>query len=283
MIILNSVQALQDYLGHFKRQRIGFVPTLGALHQGHLSLVDQSKSDSELAICSIYLNPTQFNESKDLEKYPRTLAEDIIKLEERECDILFYPSDEEIYPDGMDYDLHLDLGHVMEPMEGEYRPGHFEGMVQVVHRLLDIVQPDRIYMGQKDYQQYLIVNEMVKQLEWDIEVIASPIIREEDGLAMSSRNQRLDPAIRNRANILYETLLSVRENADKSTDLEYLENWALEQLRIPDFQPEYFRIVNAETLESVKSLNQAASIIACTAVWAGEVRLIDNLFIKKDR
>lgn len=282
MIIFNTVKAIQEYLGHFKRQRIGFVPTLGALHEGHLSLIDRSRADAEITICSIYLNPTQFNESKDLERYPRTLADDIHKLEQRECDILFFPSDEEVYPEGTDYDLDVDLSDLMTSMEGEFRPGHFEGMAQVVHRLLEIIQPDHIYMGQKDYQQYLIVRELVKRIGWDMKVVACPIIREEDGLAKSSRNVRLDPAIRNRANILYETLLSVKENVDRSTDLNYLENWALEQLRIPDFQPEYFRIVNAETLESVELLSDASSVIACTAVWAGDVRLIDNLFLKKD-
>lgn len=280
MIIFNTVKAIKSYLANYKRQRVGFVPTLGALHEGHMSLIEQSRSNAEITVCSIYLNPTQFNEAEDLEKYPRTLTDDIYKLEQAKCDILFYPSDKEVYPEGTDYKLDVDLSELISPLEGEYRPGHFEGMAQVVSRLLEIVEPDQLYMGQKDYQQYLIVHKMVEKLGWDISVIASPIIREEDGLAMSSRNLRLDPSIRERADILYKTLLSVKDKVDRSMDLNYLENWAMEHMRIPDFQPEYFKIVNAKNLQNVDTWEDASSIIACTAVWAGDVRLIDNMFLK---
>lgn len=280
MIIFNTVKAIKSYLANYKRQRVGFVPTLGALHEGHMSLIEQSRSNAEITVCSIYLNPTQFNEVEDLEKYPRTLTDDIYKLEQAKCDILFYPSDKEVYPEGTDYKLGVDLSELISPLEGEYRPGHFEGMAQVVYRLLEIVEPDQLYMGQKDYQQYLIVHRMVEKLGWDISVIASPIIREVDGLAMSSRNLRLDPSIRERADILYKTLLSVKDKVDRSMDLNYLENWALEHMRIPDFRPEYFKIVNAKNLQNVDTWEDASSIIACTAVWAGDVRLIDNMFLK---
>lgn len=280
MIIFNTVKAIKSYLANYKRQRVGFVPTLGALHEGHMSLIEQSRSNAEITVCSIYLNPTQFNEAEDLEKYPRTLTDDIYKLEQAKCDILFYPSDKEVYPEGTDYKLDVDLSELISPLEGEYRPGHFEGMAQVVYRLLEIVEPDQLYMGQKDYQQYLIVHKMVEKLGWDISVIASPIIREEDGLAMSSRNLRLDPSIREKADILYKTLLSVKDKVDRSMDLNYLENWAMEHMRIPDFQPEYFKIVNAKNLQNVDTWEDASSIIACTAVWAGDVRLIDNMFLK---
>lgn len=282
MIIFRTVKTLQQFLSSYKRQRVGFVPTMGALHKGHISLVEKAKSENELSVCSIYVNPTQFNEASDLRHYPRTLSADLKKLAETECDVVFVPDDQEIYPEGMENRLELDLSDVMSPMEGVFRPGHFEGMVQVVHRFLEIVGPDRLYMGQKDYQQYIIVQTMVDRLKMDVQVIPCPIIREPDGLAMSSRNLRLTPESREKAVIIHKTLQSVRDKVDTYSALDEVQEWAIEKLSIDGFQPEYFEIVNARTLKSVNKLNEAKEVIACTAVWAGDIRLIDNTFLKKN-
>ena len=255
---------------------------MGALHKGHISLVEQAKSENELSVCSIYVNPTQFNEASDLQHYPRTLSADLKKLAETGCDVVFIPDDQEIYPEGMGKKLALDLSDVMSPMEGVFRPGHFEGMVQVVHRFLEIVQPDRLYMGQKDYQQFIIVQTMVERLKMGVDVIPCPIVREPDGLAMSSRNLRLTPESREKAVIIHNTLRSVQDKVDTYSDLEEVQEWAIQKLSIDGFRPEYFEIVNARTLKSVKKLNEAKEVIACTAIWAGDIRLIDNTFLKKN-
>ena len=282
MIIFRTVKTLQQFLSSYKRQRVGFVPTMGALHKGHISLVEQAKSENELSVCSIYVNPTQFNEASDLQHYPRTLSADLKKLAETGCDVVFIPDDQEIYPEGMGKKLALDLSDVMSPIEGVFRPGHFEGMVQVVHRFLEIVQPDRLYMGQKDYQQFIIVQTMVERLKMGVDVIPCPIVREPDGLAMSSRNLRLTPESREKAVIIHNTLRSVQDKVDTYSDLEEVQEWAIQKLSIDGFRPEYFEIVNARTLKSVKKLNEAKEVIACTAIWAGDIRLIDNTFLKKN-
>ncbi len=281
MYLLKKVQDLQDYLQEVRGsgKKIGFAPTMGALHQGHLSLIRRSADENECTVCSIYVNPTQFNDTSDLAKYPRTAANDISLLTSGGNDVLFMPPDSEVYPAGLDTKIELSFGSLAKVMEGAHRPGHFEGMAQVVKRLLDIVGPDRLYMGQKDFQQLSIVRNMLDQLGMDIELVMCPIIRESDGLAMSSRNVRLTPDNRSRATLLYQTLSSILQSAETQS-LEEISQRAMQTLSIPDFRPEYFEIVDGRSLQTLKQLEDTDFAVACTAVWVGDVRLIDNMILK---
>lgn len=270
---------------HLNRHRaagnsIGFVPTMGALHEGHLSLVRQSNAEAGFTVCSIFVNPTQFNDASDLSKYPRTEGEDLFQLERAHCDAVFLPSEEEVYPSGLDSGPVFEFGPLDKAMEGEFRPGHFKGVAQVVHRLLQIVSPDAIYMGQKDFQQVAIVREMIRQAGLKVRLVMCPTIREKDGLAMSSRNVRLSEGQRLRAGLIYRQLEMIRENAG-SEPLADLEKRALQSLASePGFRPEYVRIVDGKTLRSVGDYSESDFIVACVATWVGEVRLIDNVVIK---
>lgn len=284
MLLFKKVTDLQLYLqqSQGKGSSVAFVPTMGALHQGHLALIRQAQANYDLVVCSIFVNPTQFNDENDLEKYPRTLENDIDLLEGIGTNVLFYPSVHEVYPENLDTKLKIDLGLLDQVMEGVFRPGHFEGMAQVVKRLLDIVRPQALYMGQKDFQQFTIVQHMLQQLRMPVELVISPIIREEDQLAMSSRNRRLTNDIRKRATILFKTLDQARRDMGKYNPNDLKER-ALEQLTIPDFRPEYFEIVDGYTLQPIKKWDEHNYVVACTAVWAGEVRLIDNMiFYQKE-
>ncbi len=280
MYLFKTVQDYSKFLQHLDGDAasIGFVPTMGALHDGHLSLIEASKQQNALTLCSIFVNPTQFNESTDLEKYPRTPAQDIEMLAAAGCDIIFMPSADEIYPPGVDLDSPIPPVDLVSGMEGQFRPGHFEGVVQVVKRLLDIVRPARLYMGQKDYQQAAIVSWMIQSLELPVELVVCPIVREADGLAMSSRNVRLEQDIRARATLLYQTLTAVKERLHE-VDLEELQTWALGNLSQKDFRPEYFEIVDGVSLKPLDQITNTDFVVACTAVWAGKVRLIDNLIL----
>ena len=282
MKIFIQAEKLSSYITELRARdkSIGFVPTMGALHHGHMSLIHKAKSENDISICSIFVNPTQFNEQSDLDKYPRTLAEDISLLIEHNNDILFWPTVAEMYPEDLDTSIDLDLEGLDTLMEGEFRPGHFAGVAQVVKRLLDITNPHRLYMGQKDFQQFSIVSKMIKDLEMGVENISCDIIREESGLAMSSRNRRLDPEIKKRASVLYQTLKGAKEHLTEMSPQE-LSKWAMTQLSIPNFKPEYFSIVDGYTLQNIDSFEQHEFVVACTAVWAGEIRLIDNMILKQ--
>lgn len=278
MYVFKGSNDLQQYLRRLRSKdaSIGFVPTMGALHEGHLSLIRQSQADNQFTICSIFVNPTQFNETSDLEKYPRTPGNDIAMLCGARCDVLFLPTVAEVYPAGLDTEVDVDLGQLDRVLEGKFRPGHFAGVVQVVRRLLNLVQPDRLYMGQKDYQQFTIIREMIRQLKLPVEIIMAPIVREPDGLAMSSRNTRLSPADRLAAPIIYKTLREARQLSKTKTPAA-VRSWALEQLQTAGLRPEYFELVDGETLQPISALGDSDSAVACTAVWAGNVRLIDNV------
>lgn len=256
----------------------GFVPTMGALHEGHLALIRRARAENSFTICSIFVNPTQFNEASDLEKYPRTPSKDIELLAGVGCDMLFMPPVAEVYPPDGYETPQVEFGRLSQVMEGMFRPGHFEGVAQVVYRLLEIVQPTRLYMGQKDYQQYLIIQELIRQTGLPVELVMHPIVREPDGLAMSSRNVRLQPEYRDRAAVLYKTLQGAKKQLRRLSPAD-VQEWALRQLSIPGFRPEYFEIVDAQTLQPAASVGDGRPLIACMAVWAGEVRLIDNLFL----
>ncbi len=281
MILFKKEYQLQNYLTSLKsdKKSIGFVPTMGALHDGHLSLIRKAKEENDCVVCSIFVNPTQFNNATDLEKYPRTAAKDIELLTSVGTDVLLMPPVEEVYPKGLDTTLELDFGELANVMEGEFRPGHFDGMAQVVNRLVNMVQPHSLYMGQKDFQQITIVRSMLTQLESKIKLVMCPIKREENGLAMSSRNVRLTPENRNLAVKISQTLTTAKKLVDKKTPKEVKE-WAMQELGIPEFKPEYFEIVDGISLQSIDDFSETNFAVACTAVWAGEVRLIDNMVLK---
>lgn len=261
---------------------VGFVPTMGALHKGHLTLVKKAKKENDLVIVSIFVNPTQFNDKKDLDKYPRTLENDLVLLKPTGADIVFSPSVSEVYPHGDLIGADIDLGGLDTYMEGAFRPGHFKGVAQVVKRLLDIVTPDRLYMGQKDFQQFTIIQYMIDKLKMDTILVVCPIIRETNGLAMSSRNERLSALTRKKAGIIYRTLLTVKNNCNISSIVE-LEQYGMKRLAaLSPFEPEYLTIVDGNTLTPVTDIAATNYAVACVAVWADGVRLIDNIILKKE-
>ena len=282
MFLFKKVKDLQRHLEMVRNKGgiIGFVPTMGALHQGHLSLIQQSNDHTNCTVASIFVNPTQFNDTSDLDKYPRTIGADIDMLSSADNNVLFLPPVAEIYPKELDTKLSLDFGALANVMEGEFRPGHFDGMAQVVNRLLEIVQPHQLFMGQKDFQQLTIVRSMLKQLNSSVELKMCPIIREADGLAMSSRNRRLPEDHRKKAILLSQTLQAAKEMMNSHSPKEVIK-LAMEKLDAPDFKPEYFSIVDGITLQPVMRFEDSDFIVACTAVWLGEVRLIDNLVLKE--
>jgi len=284
ILVVETVAELQALISNFKKQKksIGFTPTLGALHEGHATLISRSKRENDIVVCSIFVNPTQFNEKFDLKKYPRTFESDKKLLQKIGCDILFFPSEKEIYPNGTKYKVKVKLDGLETRMEGAFRPGHFDGVVQVVHRLLDIVKPHNLYMGQKDFQQFTIIQKMIDKLKIKTQLVVCPIKREKDGLAMSSRNRRLEKTIRKDATILYKTLKSVKSKIDKQSPQE-LSQFALHKLNIVNFKPEYFIIIDGYTLKPIKAFLQTDYAVACTAVWAGDVRLIDNMILKSKK
>ncbi len=278
MLLFKKINDLQN---HLDRQRadgktIGFAPTMGALHAGHISLVDKCNAENDLSVVSIFVNPTQFNEASDLDKYPRTEESDILKLTQAKCAVLFMPDINEVYPKSTENTETFDFGGLVKVMEGAQRPGHFEGVVQVVKRLLEIVRPTRLYMGQKDYQQFAIIQEMLRQMQSKIQIVRCPIVREPDGLAMSSRNVRLPADHRKRAVLLSQILEKAEKQAKQKTPAE-IETEALKRMENePDFRPEYFKIVDARTLQPVADFTGENGVAACVACWVGEVRLIDN-------
>lgn len=283
MFVFQTHHELQQYLNTRRQigESIGFAPTMGALHAGHLDLIRHSKTQHACTVCSIFVNPTQFNDPKDLEKYPRTPEKDLAMLESVGTEVVFMPRVEEIYPPDLDTRLNLDLGHLDKVMEGAFRPGHFQGMAQVVKRLLDIVQPNALYMGQKDFQQLSIVGHMIRALQLPVELMMVPTVREEDGLAMSSRNVRLSPDQREAASAIYQILVWAKAQLG-IIPVRDIETGAMRRLSvIPAFRPEYFQIVDGDTLLPVDDPAKHAWVVACVASWVGEVRLIDNLEMQR--
>ena len=279
MFSFKKIKSLQTFLAaiRLQQQPIGFIPTMGALHDGHLALLQQAAQAGDRTICSIFVNPTQFNDPRDLEKYPRMPEKDIERLVSVGCEVLFMPSVTEIYPTVQTTPLHFEFGSLEKVMEGAFRPGHFAGVAQVVNRLLDIVQPDRIYMGQKDFQQVAIIKSMLQQLQSPVQLVMCPTVREADGLAMSSRNARLTPEFRQKAPAIYRVLEQAKKWSGSGRTPSEIQDEALERLMNAGLKPEYFEIVAGETLLPITRFNEAKNIVACTAVWAGEVRLIDNI------
>ena len=280
--VIQSAKELSDVVifNRDKGYSIGFVPTMGALHEGHITLAKKSKRENDITIVSIFVNPTQFNDKKDLDKYTRDLDGDILKLIPTDIDIVFAPTAAEVYPDGEQAGQDIDLAGLDTYMEGKFRPGHFKGVAQVVKRLLDIVMPDKLYMGQKDFQQFTIIDHMIKTLGIKTTLVVCPTIREENGLAMSSRNERLTKETRAKAGIIYKTLQNIKRNKSKKSIAELTEN-GLKKLNIPPFEPEYLTLVDGYKLTPVTDIETSDYVVACVAVWADGVRLIDNIIVKK--
>jgi pantoate--beta-alanine ligase len=284
MQIIKTVVELQNILSVLKKESaVGFVPTMGALHQGHISLITRAKVECKYIVCSIFVNPTQFNDPKDLAKYPRPIEHDIEMLTGARCDFLFLPDVEEIYPGGIKTEFTLSFGGLDKVMEGHFRPGHFDGMAQVVKRLLEIVMPDYLYMGQKDFQQLTIVRSLLIQTKLPIKLIMCETIREPDGLAMSSRNIRLGPVLRINAHLIYDTLHWAKEIISDRPINVICEEAMLRLKKQKGFKPEYFDIVDGITLKRIENSTQHDFVVACVACWVGEVRLIDNMILKINR
>mgnify|MGYP005906880201 FL=1 len=281
MKIVNSIKDLKAYLAEAKQdnKKIGFVPTMGALHNGHLSLVQHCVKNNDVCVVSVFVNPTQFNDKHDLETYPRTLEADCALLESAGCDYVFAPSVEEMYPEPDTRTF--DLGTVSEVMEGAKRPGHFNGVCQIVSKLFDAVLPDRAYFGEKDFQQLAIIREMVRQLKYNLEIVGCSIVREEDGLALSSRNKRLSAEERENALNISRTLFKSRNFAATHTvsETQKMVEDAIEAA--PGLRMEYFEIVDGNTLQKISNWEDTSYAVGCITVFCGEVRLIDNIKYKE--
>lgn len=273
--IFSTKNEITDYFNRKPVKVIGFVPTMGALHKGHLGLIELAKQQSTQVVCSIFVNPTQFNDPKDLEKYPRPITDDIRRLEEVNCDILFNPQVTEMYADNEKW--HFDMGDLEHMLEGKFRPGHYQGVTQVVNKLFNIVKPDIAFFGQKDYQQVMVISKMVEALEMPVKLVMCPIEREPDGLAMSSRNIHLTPYDREHSLILSKTLNWVNENFDIN-NIDSLQQQAAQMISSePGVELEYFEIADGKTLHPATPASE--SIVALVAARVGKTRLIDNVLI----
>ncbi len=277
MILIHSLDDLKALIAKQKAEgkTVGFVPTMGALHAGHISLVEQAGKETDYVVMSIFVNPTQFNDPSDLEKYPRTLEADLQLLEPTACQAVFAPSVETMYPEPDT--RQFNFGQLEQVMEGRFRPGHFNGVAQVVSKLFAMVEPDKAFFGQKDFQQLVIVKAMVKQLTLPVEIVACPIVREDSGLARSSRNERLSTSQREHAANIYKVLCEAKNLVPQQSVKEVKEQVVAMINATPDLETEYFEIVNDTDLKAVESWDEPVNKVACIAVFCGEVRLIDNL------
>ncbi|RQO31511.1 pantoate--beta-alanine ligase [Taibaiella sp. KBW10] len=282
MKIIKSKAALQALIQQYRSEgaTIGFVPTMGALHDGHVSLIQTAKTKNRIIICSIFVNPTQFNDPKDFEKYPVTVERDIELLTTVGCDLLFLPDVTEMYPEGTAGLEAYALGYIETVLDGASRPGHFQGVAQVVSRLIDAVGPDDLYMGQKDYQQCMVIKRLMALRGDAFQIHFVPTKREADGLAMSSRNRRLTESQRALAGTIYQCLISIEaQNNQKSFSIVQKE--CLDLLTHKGFRPDYVMLADADTLELLEDYDASRNMIALVAAFIGEVRLIDNLLFKK--
>jgi len=278
MQIVNNAVELRQLLEAVKLsgKKTGLVPTMGALHEGHLSLVRQCTHENDFTVVSVFVNPTQFNNAQDLEKYPRDLERDAALLEKSGCDLIFAPRQEDIYSDEeLNQRFEFDFGGLDEVMEGKFRPGHFNGVVQIVSKLFSLVKPENAYFGEKDFQQLAIIHRMTELMNFDIQIIDCPIVREESGLARSSRNERLSPEQRKIAAGISKVLFECRNFVPEYTP-QQLKQWVENEIgRIEGLELEYFEIANTKTLQTAKDWNEPT--VGCIAVYCGDVRLIDNI------
>jgi pantoate--beta-alanine ligase len=280
MEIFKHIAPLRAFLRDIRQQgkSIGLVPTMGALHKGHLHLISNCKEQNDLTVSSIYVNPTQFNNSDDLLKYPRTLDTDTKLLEEVRCDVLFYPSDPEIYPKKSN--LKLDFGSLDKVMEGKFRPGHFSGVGLVVSKLLNIVEPNNAYFGQKDWQQFAIISSLVEELKFNVTLHSVDTLREPDGLAMSSRNMRLNTDQRKQALVFYKALAQAKNDLMNGALLINVKNDVRQLVEAePGIKLEYFELADSKNLNLLENVSTSEKPIMCIAGFVGDVRLIDNMFL----
>jgi len=280
VLIFYKKKELENHLSFLREEgkRIGLVPTMGALHQGHITLLDYAKEYCDIRLCSIFVNPTQFNNAEDLEKYPRPIENDINNLEQAGCDLLFMPEVDEMYREGEEW--HIDLGGLDSILEGAFRPGHFQGVTQIVKKLFDIAKPDIACFGQKDYQQYLVIEKMNQLLDIPVKLKLCPTVRESDGLAMSSRNVRLSDKGRNQALVIYRSLVYLKQNITRET-IENCKMEAVEMLEnIVGLELEYVEICDLNSLAPLPDHASNETVIALIAVWIDGVRLIDNMIIE---
>ena len=277
MKIVNSIQELKRYLAEERQhnKQIGFVPTMGALHNGHLSLVKRCVEENDVCVVSVFVNPTQFNDKNDLATYPRTLDKDCALLEPTGCDYVFAPTEAEMYPEPDTRTF--DFGTVSAVMEGARRPGHFNGVAQIVSKLFYVVEPDNAYFGEKDFQQIAVIRAMVKQLDIPVKINDCPILREADGLALSSRNVRLTPEQRQKAPLIARTLKESTNFVPEKSVQEVIDYVVNTINADPIMRVEYYEIVDGNTMESIKNWSDTTYPVGCITVYCGEVRLIDNI------
>jgi len=284
MIVFKYAEPLARYIQQQKNagKQIGFVPTLGALHNGHIALIDQSKQATAVTVCSIFVNPTQFNNASDYQLYPNTIEQDIVKLEAAGCDVLFLPSIAEMYPQGTTNLEHYDLGYLETLLEGKYRPGHFQGVCQVMYRLLTMVQPHQLFMGQKDYQQCMVVARLLLLMQSPTQLITCPTLREPDGLAMSSRNMRLLPEDRQNAITIYRCLTLIKQECNKGVFWPVIKEKAEKMLTDAGFRIDYVELADAKTLQpataTLATIYQGPRVVLIAA-FMHDVRLIDNMLV----
>ena len=283
MIIFKKKIDISNYIVNYKKTsgKIGFIPTMGALHKGHISLIEASKRTDTLTICSIFVNPTQFNNTADFEKYPVTIEKDIDMLEKAGCNVLFLPSVDEIYPEDSSTTLPYELGFIETVLDGKYRPGHFQGVCNVVQRLLDIVQPNTIYLGQKDYQQCMVIKKLTELIQSPTQIIVCPTLRESDGLAMSSRNMRLTSVERIKAIRISEVLLFIKQEI-KPGNLQDLKQRCINYLTNEGYNVDYVEIADATNLTLLQNWDGKTKLVALVAAFLNEVRLIDNRIVNED-
>lgn len=282
MKIFTRKSELKEFLSTQKNDKksIGFIPTMGALHQGHLSLIKKAKKKNDIAVVSVFVNPTQFDNKEDLAKYPKTYDNDVALLESVNCDVLFFPSVEEIYAENVTSEK-FDFDGLEYQMEGKFRDGHFDGVGTIVKTLFEIVEPDVAYFGKKDFQQLQIIKKLVEKYELRVKIKGRPIFREEDGLAMSSRNVRLTKEHREAAPFIYKTLKKAKKKFGAKNP-EELTKWVEKQFKKhPLLELEYFTIANEKTLETVTTIEPDKKYRAFIAVFAGDIRLIDNIRLNK--
>ncbi|MFT4204431.1 MAG: pantoate--beta-alanine ligase [Chitinophagaceae bacterium] len=281
MVIFKRIDDLQKFIKKKKEngRSVGFFPTMGALHDGHLSLLEKAEVETDVTVCSIFVNPTQFNDPNDFDKYPVSIEQDIYLLETHGCDVLFLPDATEIYPDGQELGEPYQLGTVEHVLEGAFRPGHFQGVCQVVNRLLDIVQPDELFMGQKDYQQIMVVQKMVEEKHIAVQMVIVPTKRAENGLALSSRNARLSKTGTDKALVLSRALSYIKNNIAKA-DFRILEENATREILDNGFSKvDYVSIRNANDLSEVDQYTRGVPLVVLTAAYIDGVRLIDNMLL----
>jgi len=280
MEIFKQIAPLKSFLEEHRRagKTTGLVPTMGALHAGHVALIEAAKAQNHVTVCSIYINPTQFNNTVDLQKYPRTLALDTALLEKTGCDVVFCPDNEEMYrqPSALTFDF----GALDKVMEGKFRPGHFSGVALVVAKLFNIVQPHQAYFGQKDWQQFAIISQLTEELRFGLTLHEVPTLRESDGLAMSSRNLRLSDSQRPRAVVFYKALLTAKAMLRNSESILSVKNAVTKIVEAePEIRLEYFEVTDSKNLNVLENVEASDKPIMCIAGYVGEVRLIDNMFL----